>query len=53
VHLLVAVLIYLLLTILILNRKPKLDGLMFSYLLGNGFSLVLSSVLCRAVPLLL
>jgi hypothetical protein len=47
------VLIYLLLTILILNKKLRLVGPMFSYLLGSGFSLVLSSALCREARLLL
>ena len=49
VLLLVGVLIYLSLTILILNKKLKLEDPMFFFLLGNGFRLVLCSVLCRAL----
>jgi hypothetical protein len=48
-----AVLIYSLLTILIPNKTLKPGGLMFSYLLGSGFSLALSSGLCRGVQSLL
>jgi hypothetical protein len=44
-----AVLTYLLLMILILNKTLKLDDPMSFFLLGNGFSLALSSALCRAV----
>jgi hypothetical protein len=50
--LLVAGLICLLLTTPILSKKLKLDDQMFSYLLGSGSSLVLSSVLCLAALLL-
>jgi hypothetical protein len=50
--LLVAALIFLLLTILIANKKLKLDGQMYSFLLGSGSNLVLSSVLCLAALLL-
>jgi hypothetical protein len=32
---------------LTLNKKRKLDAQMCFYLLGNGFSLARSSVLCR------
>ena len=46
-------LIYSLLTIHTLNKKQKLDVLMSFYLLGSGFSLALSSVLCRAAQSLL
>jgi hypothetical protein len=41
------------LTILTLNKKPKPDDRMFFFLLGNGFSLALSSALCREARLLL
>ena len=44
---LVGVLIFLLLMILTLNKKRKLEGLMFFYLLGSGFNLALFSALCR------
>ena len=50
---LVGVLTSLLLTILILSKKLKLDDRTCFYLLGSGFSLVLSSVLCLAGLLLL
>jgi 3-oxoacyl-[acyl-carrier-protein] synthase III len=43
------VLICLLLMILIRNKMLKLGDLMFFFLLGSGFSLALSSALCRAV----
>jgi hypothetical protein len=49
VLLLGAVLTYLLLMILILSKKLKLDGPMCFFLLGSGFSLAPSSALCRAV----
>jgi len=42
-----AVLTYLLLMILILNKTLKLDDPMSFFLLGSGFSLALSSALCR------
>jgi hypothetical protein len=48
-----AVLTCLLLTILILSKKLKLEDPMYFFLLGNGFSLVLSSGLCRVALLLL
>jgi hypothetical protein len=51
--LLVGVLTFLLLTIHTLNKKPKRVDLMFFYLLGSGFSLVLCSVLCLAALSLL
>jgi hypothetical protein len=47
--LLVEVLICLLLMILIRNKTLKPVGLMFFFLLGSGFSLALSSDLCRVV----
>jgi hypothetical protein len=46
-----AVLTYLSLMILILSKKLKLDAPMCFFLLGSGFSLALSSALCRAVQL--
>jgi hypothetical protein len=46
---LVAALIYLLLMILILNKRRRLDAPMCFFLLGSGFNLVLSSALCRVV----
>jgi len=46
-----AVLTYSLLMILILNKKLKLGDPMSFFLLGNGFSLALSSGLCRGVQL--
>jgi hypothetical protein len=46
------VLTYLLLTILTLSKMPKPEGPMYFCLLGNGSSLVLSSVLCRVAQLL-
>jgi hypothetical protein len=49
--LLVEVLICLLLMILIRNKTLKPVGLMFFFLLGSGFSLALSSALCRGVQL--
>jgi hypothetical protein len=42
-----AVLIFLLLMILILSKKLKLEDPMSFFLLGSGFSLALSSALCR------
>jgi hypothetical protein len=53
VLLLGAVLIFSLLMILTLNKKLKLEDPMYSFLLGNGFSLALSSALCRAAQSLL
>ena len=53
VLLLGAALIYSLLMILIQNRKLKLDGPMFFFLLGSGSSLALSSALCQVVQSLL
>jgi uncharacterized membrane protein len=50
---LVGALIFLLLTILTLNKTQKLGDRMYFFLLGSGFSLVLSSVLCRVARLLL
>ena len=49
VPLLVAVLTYLSLTILILNKTLSWGDPMFFCLLGSGFILGLFSVLCRAV----
>jgi hypothetical protein len=47
-----AVLTYLLLMILILNKTLRLADPMSFFLLGNGFSLALCSGLCRAALLL-
>jgi hypothetical protein len=53
VLLLAVVLTYLLLTIPTQSKKLRQAGQMFSYLLGNGSSLALCSVLCREVQSLL
>jgi hypothetical protein len=51
VLLLGAVLIFSLLTILILSKKLKLESPKCFFLLGSGFSLALSSALCREARL--
>jgi hypothetical protein len=53
VLLLGGVLIFSSLTILILNKKLKLEDPTFFFLLGSGFSLGLYSVSCLAALLLL